>query len=273
MTRVEKAVITAAGRGSRMRYITSVMPKALLPLFKHEDGKKVMIPLIDAIMESLALGGVSKYCLVVGQHGKLLMDYLFSRSGVTFVIQQEPRGFGDAVLRAEDFASNSPFYIHADDGVLKQGYTEATRLFEDNSPDGILLIRRVKNPRRYGVAEVARRGEYMGLPLYKVVSVEEKPHEPKSDYGISAVYLMKDSLFNHLRKLDRGHTGEVELTTGIEELIRDGGEVMALEIPPDSWINVGDPESYYRSLQETYSSGSLGAEKGEGLSSHNGPQP
>ncbi|MCQ4344819.1 MAG: NTP transferase domain-containing protein, partial [Sulfolobaceae archaeon] len=97
--RVRKAVITAAGKGSRMKFITSVLPKALIPLFRTEDGKKVMRPVIDLIAENLSSAGVVKFCLVVGKHGKLLMDYLFER-GVTFVFQEEPKGFGDAVLRA-----------------------------------------------------------------------------------------------------------------------------------------------------------------------------
>ncbi|MEM3848043.1 MAG: NTP transferase domain-containing protein, partial [Metallosphaera sp.] len=77
--KVNKAVITAAGKGSRMKYITSVLPKALLPLFKKEDGKFVMRPVIDLILDSLEAIGVNKQCIVVGNQGKLLIDYLSER--------------------------------------------------------------------------------------------------------------------------------------------------------------------------------------------------
>jgi dTDP-glucose pyrophosphorylase len=248
--RVRKAVITAAGKGSRMKFITSVMPKALLPLFRTEDGKKVMRPIIDLIMESLSDAGVEKFCLVVGKHGKLLMDYLFER-GVTFVLQEEPKGFGDAVLRAEDFAGNEPFFVHADDGVLTGGYKEAASLFEQAEPDGVLLLRKVTNPKRYGVVTYVETGEFMGHRLFRVTGAEEKPKEPKSDVAISAVYVFKPKIFRALREV-KVELGELELTYGIQRLIEDGGEVYGILLNEEKWLNVGDPESYYNALNYTY---------------------
>ena len=250
--KVRKAVITAAGKGSRMKYITSVLPKALLPLFRTEDGKKVMRPVIDLIMDSLAEVGVEKFCLVVGRHGKLLMDYLFER-GVTFVFQEEPKGFGDAVLRAEDFAGNEPFFVHADDGVLTGGYKEASALFEQVEPDGILLLRKVSNPKRYGVVTYTDLGEFMGHKLFRITSAEEKPKEPKSDIAISAVYVFTPKLFRAIREV-KVDEGEVELTYGIQKLIEQGGEVYGILLDHERWLNVGDPDSYHDALNYTYQS-------------------
>ena len=250
--KVRKAVITAAGKGSRMKYITSVLPKALLPLFRTEDGKKVMRPVIDLIMDSLAQVGVEKFCLVVGRHGKLLMDYLFER-GVTFVFQEEPKGFGDAVLRAEDFAGNEPFFVHADDGVLTGGYKEASALFEQVEPDGILLLRKVSNPRRYGVVTYTDLGEFMGHKLFRITSAEEKPKEPKSDIAISAVYVFTPKLFRAIREV-KVDEGELELTYGIQKLIEQGGEVYGILLNQERWLNVGDPDSYHDALNYTYQS-------------------
>lgn len=248
---VNKAVITAAGKGSRMKYITSVLPKALLPLFKIEDGKIVMRPVIDLIMESLSKSGVNKFCLVVGKHGKLLMDYLFER-GVTFVFQPEPKGFGDAVLRAEDFANNEPFFVHADDGVLTGGYIEAKSLFEEIRPDAVLLIRKVNNPKRYGVVIAQEKGEYMGHKYYKVLEAQEKPEEPKSDLAISAVYVFSPKIFSALKSVKVEEGKELELTYGIQKLIEDGGEVYAIKLEKEKWLNVGDPQSYYEALTYSY---------------------
>lgn len=248
---ISKAVITAAGKGSRMKYITSVLPKALLPLFKAEDGKIVMRPVIDLIMESLSQAGVSKFCLVVGKHGKLLMDYLFER-GVTFVFQPEPKGFGDAVLRAEDFANNDPFFVHADDGVLTGGYVEAKSLFEEVKPDAVLLIREVSNPKRYGIVAVKEKGEYMGHKYYKVIEAQEKPENPKSNLGISAVYVFSPKIFDALKKVKVEEGKELELTYGIQKIIEDGGEVFAIKLEKEKWLNVGDPQSYYDALNYSY---------------------
>ena len=250
---VKKAVITAAGKGSRMKYITSVLPKALLPLFRAEDGKIVMRPIIDLIMDSLKSVGIEKFCIVVGKHGKLLMDYLFERE-VTFVFQKEPKGFGDAVLKAEDFSGSDPFFVHADDGVLTGGYKEAVSLFEEIKPDAVLLLREVKNPKRYGIVTVQDKGEYMNHKLYKVIEAEEKPENPKSNIGISAVYIFTPKIFKALKAVTVEEGKELELTYGIQELIKDGGEVYGIMLKEEKWLNVGDPISYYDALTKTFSS-------------------
>lgn len=234
-----------------MKYITSVMPKALLPLFRREDGKRVMRPVIDLIMDSLSSVGVNTFCIVVGKHGKLLMDYLFER-GVTFVFQEKPKGFGDAVLRAENFASNEPFFVHADDGVLTGGYGEAVSLFEQNNPDTVLLIRRVDNPQRYGIAKVKERGYFQDHKLYSVLDVQEKPANPFSNFAISAVYIFTPKIFNALKSVKVEEGQELELTYGIKKILDDGGEVMAIELEKEKWLNVGDPESYYKALDYSY---------------------
>lgn len=249
---IRKAVITAAGKGSRMKYITSVLPKALLPLFRHEDEKLVMRPVIDLITDSLGEIGVNKFCLVVGKHGKLLMDYMFERN-ITIVFQDEPKGFGDAVLRAEDFTSNEPFFVHADDGVLTGGYNEAKSLFEERNPDAVLLLREVENPKRYGIVEIKDDGIYMNHRAYKIINAEEKPVNPKSNIAISAVYIFSPKIFNAIKKVSVAQGKELELTYGIKELLKDGGEVYGILLKDEQWLNVGDPENYYKALNFTYS--------------------
>ncbi|QKR01036.1 sugar nucleotidyltransferase [Metallosphaera tengchongensis] len=247
---VKKGVITAAGKGSRMKYITSVLPKALLPLFRKEDGKFVMRPIIDLILESLSGVGADKYCVVVGNQGKLLVDYLSER-GVTFVTQHYPKGFGDAVLRAEDFVGSDPFFVHADDGVLTGGYKEAAEVFDQYAPDGVLLIREVNNPQRYGVVEVKELGEINNHKLLKVERAEEKPKVPRSNLGISAVYIFSHKIMGALKEISITE-GELELTYGIQRLIEQGGEVYAVLLKNERWLNVGDPDSYFKALEFTY---------------------
>lgn len=249
---IEKAVITAAGKGSRMKYITTVLPKALLPLFSSENGDLITRPVIDLIFDSLSSVGVKKFCIVVGKHGKLLMDYLFDM-GVTFVFQPHPKGFGDAVLKAEDFSSNDPFIVHADDGVLTGGYKEAVSLFDEVKPDAVLLLREVKNPKRYGIVDVKDEGEYMGYKMYRVIEAQEKPQNPRSNIGISAVYIFSPKIFQGLNKVKVEEGKELELTYGIQNIISEGGEVYGILLKDEKWLNVGDPVSYIDALNLTYS--------------------
>ncbi len=248
---IRKAVITAAGKGSRMKYITSVLPKALLPLFRQEDGKRVMRPIIDLIMSSLSSAGVSNFCIVVGKNTKLLLDYLYEREGITFTFQKEPKGFGDAVLKAESFVGDDSFFVHADDGVLTGGYIEASELYEENKPDAVLLLRKVNNPFRYGIVKVEDKGEFKNHKLYKVINAQEKPRNPFSNLAISAVYIFKPNIFKALKEVNN-YEGELELTYGIKKLIDCGGEVYAILLEKEKWLNVGDPEHYYEALSYSF---------------------
>lgn len=250
--KVRKAVITAAGKGTRMKHITSVLPKGLLPLFVDEEGRKVTVPVIDLILGSLTKVGVENFCLVVGRNGRILMDYLFELGlGATFEFQREPKGFGDAVLRAEKFVGNDPFFVHADDGVLSSGYERAAKLFEEREPDAVLLVRKVSNPKRYGIVEARDEGEFMGSKLLRVLDAQEKPSQPRSDLAVSAAYVFKPSLFKALREVESGE-GELELTYGISGVLRNGGEVWALLLQEEVWLNVGDPDSYIRAMNYTH---------------------
>ncbi len=233
-----------------MRRVTTIVPKALLPLFKKENGSRIVVPIADLIMESLMLAGVSKFCFVVGKHKSLLMDYVADR-GVTFVFQNEPRGFGDAVARGEDFSGSEPVFVHADDGVLTGGYVEAASLFDEKKPDAVLLLRKTDNPKRYGIAVVGNEESFMNHRVFEIKGVEEKPSEPKSDMMISAVYIFSKKIFKSIEK-DGGKTGEVELTTGIQNLIKKGGKVYGLLLDKEKWLNVGDTDSYYKSLSYSY---------------------
>ncbi len=239
-----------------MQRVTSVVPKALLPLFKGENGGKIVTPIADLIMESLESAGVSSFCFVVGKHRNLLMDYMFER-GVTFVFQNQPKGFGDAVLRGEDFASRgpmsgkSPVFVHADDGVLTGGYKEAVELFSKMNADGVLLLRKTNNPKRYGIAEPGKAFTHLGHKAFEIVGVQEKPENPRSDMLISAVYLLSHKIFKAIKDASPEH-GEIQLTTGIQNLIKEGHKVYGILLEKEQWLNVGDTESYHKALEYSY---------------------
>ncbi len=247
---ISKAIITAAGKGSRMKHMTSIMPKILLPLFSSEESKRVTVPIADLIMKSLSAAGVSRFCFVVGKNKSILTDYMFGRDGTTFVFQNDPKGFGDAVLKGKEFAGGDAAFVHADDGVLTGGYREAASLFIEKKADCVLLLRKTDNPRRYGIAEVGRQEEHMGYMVYEVKGVEEKPEKPKSEYMLSAVYLFKPKIFESIGKVNAN--GEVELTDGIQKMIEGGSKVYGMLLEKEKWLNVGDTDSYYTALRYSY---------------------
>ncbi len=235
-----------------MKRVTSVVPKALLPLFKTENNARIMVPVAVYIMDSLKVAGVSKFCFVVGKHRSLLMDYLFE-SGVTFVFQNQPKGFGDAVLRGEDFASRGNVLVHADDGVLTGGYVEAISLFEEKGADIVLLLRKTDNPKRYGIAQVDEEFSFMGHKAYRITRAEEKPQNPKSNMMLSAVYVFSHRIFEGIKNSTPAG-GELELTAGIQDLIGRGAKAYGILLEKEKWLNVGDAESYHKALNYSFES-------------------
>lgn len=258
MLMINKAVITAAGLGTRMRNMTLIMPKALLPLIRRNDSA-ALVPIIDLIIMKLQEVGVSKFMIVVGRNGRPLIDYLMDkvftdliRAQISFTFQERPLGFGDAVLRAEDFVNSDPFFVHADDGILTIGYPEGVKLYDELRPDVVLFLRRVSNPSRYGIAIARDEGSFDGFRLVRILDVEEKPSNPRSDIAISAVYIFNRKIIEGLRAVKAGN--ELELTYGIKNVINGGGEAYGLLLGNDSWLNVGSVEDYFNSMVRTFKS-------------------
>ncbi|MFB6469793.1 MAG: nucleotidyltransferase family protein [Vulcanisaeta sp. AZ3] len=255
---IDRAVITTGGLGSRMRDMTLIVPKALLPLIRRDE-KPALIPIIDLIIARLRGVGVSKFLIVIGRNGKPLIDYLMDKvfSGslngiqISFTFQESPRGFGDAVLKAEDFVNSNPFFVHADDGLLTMGYAEGVKVFNELRPDALLFLREVSNPSRYGVAIIKDEKLINGFRLVKVLDVEEKPPRPRSNIAILATYIFSKKIIDALKTINITE-GELELTYGIKRIIEMGGEIYGLVLSQDTWLSVGDPENYIKTINKTY---------------------
>ena len=252
--KVKKAIITSAGKATRMQPVSNVVPKALIPVFKTFENKKYSVPMIDLITESLRDAGLSQFCFVVGERGRLLMDYL-SDTNATYVIQREPKGFADAVLKGEDFANSDPFFLHSDDDLLTGGYKEFTQIFDDlKDVDCLFLLTKVEDSRPYGVAEVEPYKDMLSHKVFRVKGVEEKPQNPKSDLIVGAIYILTPKIFNIIRELEGEMDNEVYVINAIQRLIERGGKVYGMLTNEDEkWMTVGSPEKYFGTLNYTYS--------------------
>ncbi len=246
---IRKAVITSAGKATRMRYISNSIPKALLPLFAKEDGAIVMRPAVDFIVDSLASAGAINMCIVMGPKAKPLAEYFFEKN-VTIIFQGEPKGFGDAVLQAENFVGNEPFFVNADDGIIMGAYKEASALFSKMSADCVMFLQRTSTPGIYGIVSVEDEQEFMGHKVFRITEAEEKPKNPKSDLAICATYIFSPLIFQKLKEITPN--GELQLTSGIEKMIREGSKVYGILLEKEHWLNVGDPVSYYEALKYSY---------------------
>jgi UTP--glucose-1-phosphate uridylyltransferase len=270
---VRKAVLTAAGLGTRLLPTTKELPKEMLPLFDSEDGRVVAKPLLQMLFEQLYDVGIRELYVVVGRGKRAiedhfmkdqrfveelsrrgggrekLMDGFYSRlsnSRLVFLNQDEPRGFGDAVLRARGLISEDFLVAAGDTYIATDGHSHLRRLISEHSRRGnsaTLLLRRVPDPSQYGVAVL--EGD-------RVARVVEKPREFVGDLAIMPFYAFSPDVFEHLSGIGPGVGGEVQLTDAIQSMIDSGMRVGAVVLRRGVWMDIGSPEGYARALRDSY---------------------
>lgn len=279
---IRKAVITAGGLGTRLLPVTKETPKEMLPIFAFSvDGCINLKPVVQVVFESLYEVGFRDFCFVVSRGKRAVEDhftpdyqfvYLLKKKGlryqveelnrfyrmivdskILFVNQPEPRGFGDAVLRAESFIGSEAFLVHAgDDLILSNNGGHLRRLlrtFDKNNADIVFLVEEVRDPRQYGVV----KAEFMEEEVLRVLDIVEKPREPPSNLAVVAIYVFKPSIFDRLRKTKADKKGEMQLTDAIKAAVDGGERVFAVKLRKgEKRLDVGTPHSYWNALRESY---------------------
>lgn len=223
-----KALIPAAGIGTRLRPHTLNKPKALLPV----AGK----PILAHIVDDLRQAGISSYVIVVGYEGDSVRDWFataYPELDVAFVEQPQRLGLGHAVWMARSALGDEPFFCILGDTILKADYAALL-----GAVTSCLGVRVVDDPRRFGVVEVAGG---------RVVRVVEKPDQPSSNLAIVGAYLFREAtaLWRSLGKVigDGIRTkGEFQLTDALQMMVADG--VHFRTVPVTDWYDCGKPETW-----------------------------
>jgi UTP--glucose-1-phosphate uridylyltransferase len=282
-----RAVVTLAGEGTRMLPWSRGLRKEFLPLYdRGENGAPVLKPVAHLVVETLIRAGTDRITVVVQPKDLAFVRHYFSVDPVflerhrdvaerltdtrrfyesiggvrfAFAVQRRPAGFGDAVLQARASIGHHPFFLHAGDGALiepDRGFLLRTMgaCLERDGGDAVLLVRRVADPRRYGVVEGRFGRPFRGVRRLEVSGMVEKPTEPRSHWAATAVYAFAPSIFDALAAHRRAeHPAELELTDGVRALLARGGRVSALVLDPryGAWRSVGSPEGFHRALART----------------------
>ena len=266
-----KTVLTAAGKGTRLLPFSKEMPKEMMPIFtKPSSNQRIVIPLLQYIFEQFHSMKIRDFCFVVGRDKRSIREHFASQQSylhglptdrkktisnfykklkncnLTWVNQNKPLGFGDAVKRTEKFVMNEDFILHAGDiSIISRQNHPILRLIDTakKNPDAsaILVCKKIKDAEGYGVIQTKNKSS----SVYLVEGVEEKPLKPKSNLGILALYYFKPEIFSSLKKTKRGKNNEIQLTDGIQNMINDGKKVLAIPLTKhDVEIDVGTVKSY-----------------------------
>ena len=195
-----RGVVLAGGTGSRLRPLTKVTNKHLLPV-----GPK---PMIYYPIEKLLGVGIDEILIVTGvEHMGSVVGSLGSGREFgcrfTYKVQDEAGGIAQALGLAENFANGQPLAVILGDNIFQSNLKPHAERFLTQGGGARLLVKQVTDPERFGVAEI-RDG--------KVVSVEEKPKKPKSNFAITGIYFYDGEVFDIIRQLKPSGRGELEIT-------------------------------------------------------------
>jgi dTDP-glucose pyrophosphorylase len=224
MTKITRAVLLAAGRGTRMRELTAQLPKPMLPV----RGK----PVLQHIIDGLRNAGVEDFLVVVGWHADVVRAHF--GDSVTYVTQIVQDGTGRVVDLARDFVCNGPFVLSYGDILVDPvNYLRLVDLADE--VEAIISVKRNE--------DVSQGGAVFVNDDFELIDLREKPApgEPTSPWYNAGIYAFRPSIFEFTARLERSPRGEYELTDAIRALAHAGKKVQALELTGD-WADVRDPE-------------------------------
>jgi len=228
MTKIDQAVLLAAGRGTRMRELTAEVPKPMIEV----RGK----PVLQHIVDGLRTAGVQRLLIVVGYRADAVRN--FFGDTVEYATQEVQDGTGRVVDLARDFVGAAPFVLGYGDILVDPANYRSIVDLTDNV-EAIVSLTRGEDVSKGGAVTV---NEHM-----EVVDVHEKspPAEVPSVWYNAGLYAFRTSIFEFIANLKRSPRGEYELTDAIRALAQSGKKVKALELIGE-WADVRDPETLAR---------------------------
>ena len=225
-----KGVVLAGGTGSRLMPLTKVTNKHLLPI-----GYK---PMIYYPIEKLTAVGVDEILIVTGvEHMGDVVNLLGSgkvfNCRFTYKVQDEAGGIAQAMGMAENFAHGQPLVVILGDNIFWANLKDYANRFISQKTGARLLLKQVSHPRRFGVAQVSEG---------RVISIEEKPQKPKSDYAVTGIYFYDASVYDIIRTLKPSARGELEISDVNNAYIAKGQ--LAYDILEGWWTDAGTFKSF-----------------------------
>lgn len=229
-TNITKAVLLAAGRGTRMRELTETLPKPMLQV----RGK----PVLQHIVEGLSKAGLTDFLIIVGWHAEVVQEFFGdgSKLGVRieYTTQTVQDGTGKVVELGRGFTGNAPFVLSYGDILISpENYPRVCTALAD--AEAVVTVKRSD--------DVSQGGAVFVNDKFELIDLREKPKpgEPTSPWYNAGVYAFRSSIFDFIAKLERSPRGEYELTDAIRNLALAGKKVQALELAGE-WEDVRDPE-------------------------------
>jgi len=225
-----KGVVLAGGLGKRLYPLTKITNKHLLPVFNK--------PMIFYPIQTLVDAGIEDILIVTGGNhaGEFLRllgnGHQFGLKHLNYAYQEGEGGIAEALGLAEHFAEGCRIMVVLGDNIIEKSIKRAVDGYRKEKGGAKIFLKEVEDPERFGVVEM--QGD-------KIISIEEKPKEPKSDYAVTGIYMYDNAVFNIIKRLEPSGRGELEITDVNKKYIQM--DKLTYEILDGWWTDSGTFDS------------------------------
>ncbi|MDY6777483.1 MAG: sugar phosphate nucleotidyltransferase, partial [Candidatus Nanohaloarchaea archaeon] len=228
-----KGVVLAGGRGTRLRPMTYVVNKHILPVYDE--------PMIFYPVKTLADNGIKDILVISGpEHiGKYiqLLEEEFDNVNFSYKVQKEPKGIAHALKLAEGFVDDQLAMVLGDN-IVMDDLQAPFKEFEESDAGAKIYLQEVDQPARYGIATV--EGD-------KITKIVEKPESPQSNLAVAGIYLYENDVFEKIDRIDPSERGELEITD-VNQLYIDE-DALSYGMIDGFWFDAGTPEGLFKASQ------------------------
>jgi len=224
-----KGILLHAGHGTRLRPLTHTGPKQLLPIANK--------PMSQYCIESMKEAGVTDIAVIIGGIGSNKVREYYGdgeKFGVkiSYIEQKSPKGIAHAIGLCHNFIGNDKFLVFLGDNIIHKNIHDFANEFVNSDDDASVLLCEVKNPSRFGIADMVDG---------KITRIIEKPKDPPTNFAVTGIYFLTTKIFEIIENLKPSWRNELEITDALQVLLSENNKISYHTIT-NYWKDTGTPE-------------------------------